>query len=127
MPARLTSEFSPIPLARLSEQCAQCLRQRIQGRCEACRELAHRALCCGNDAAWDSLLAHLWPFMLRWIYAAQPEVTPSVADALGYRALCSFRSQWTNRSDLATNFPAFPALLHDLHRCFMQIMASGLL
>ncbi len=127
MAARSTFEFSPIPLARLSEQCAQCLRQRSQGCCEPCRELAHRALCFGNDAAWDQLVVHLWPLILRWIYAAQPEVTPAAADALGYRALCSFRSQWTRRGDLTSNFPAFPTLLQELHRCLMQFLPSRLL
>jgi hypothetical protein len=118
-------EFSMTPLAQLSEQCAHCLRQPGQHSCETCRELAYRALCGGNDAAWDLLLAHLWPILQCWIYAAQPEVTPLVANALGYRTLWIFRSHCGNRAHLATQFPPFPVLLHDLHRCLMQVIALG--
>jgi hypothetical protein len=110
-------ESNPTPLARLSEACGKCLRQRVQGSCEPCRELAYRALCDGNDAAWDLLLVHLWPYILRRIYADQPEMTPANAEALGYRALRLFRRHCAGRSDLATNFPAFPALLALLYVC----------
>jgi hypothetical protein len=120
-------ESSPTPLARLSQQCADCLRpsQRAQANCASCRELAYRALCDGNEAAWDLLLVHLWPLILRWLYAAQPELTPRAAQALGYRALRVFRNHCASRSDLATNFPAFPTLLAILQRCVQQVIALG--
>ena len=118
------AEFSVTPLAQLSEECAISLRQEGERRCEACRELAYRALCEGNDAAWDLLLAHLWPMLQGWIYAVEPEVTPAVANVLGYRALWSFRRRWANRSVVANYFPTFPVLLQDLRRVLMQLLAS---
>lgn len=125
-------ESTPTPLARLSEQCAHCLRHQHQGArnpastaeasCEPCRELAFRALCNGNDAAWDLLLVHLWPFILRWLYAAQPELTPTRAEALGYQSLRGFRRLCAQRADLATNFPSFPLLLTTLQFCLRQVV-----
>jgi hypothetical protein len=116
-------ESSPTPLARLSEACAECLRQRQHEGCEACRELAYRALCDGNDAAWDLLLVHLWPYLLRAIYALQPEASPARSQELGYRALLLFRRRCANQGDLATNFPTFPALLLLLHQCLLEVAA----
>ena len=118
-------ESSVTPLARLSEQCAACLRQRARQSCESCRELAYRALCGGNDAAWDLLLVHLWPFILRWLYAQQPELTPALAAALGYRVLWRFRRQCQARSDLAANFPTIAELLTRLRRCLAEVLAEG--
>jgi len=118
-------ESSPKLLDRLSQQCAECLRQGGQRDCEPCRKLAYRALCGGNDAAWDMMVVHLWPFVLRWIYATLPEVTPAVAEMLGYRALWNFRSHYALRPTLATNFPSFPALLTELHHITVQLTAHS--
>ena len=97
----------------------------MRSGCEACRELAYRALCDGNDAAWDLLLMHLWPLLLRWLYAAQPELTPTVAEAWGYRALWNFRRQCAQRADLAANFPTFPLLLTTLRQCLHRVIDEG--
>jgi hypothetical protein len=118
-------EGNATPLARLSEECAKCLRLQGQQDCDVCRELAYRALCDDNDAAWDLLLVHLWPLILRGIYARQPEASPAVAQSLGYRALRLFRRQCANRSDLATNFPTFPTLLAILNSCLLQVITPG--
>src|SRR5262245_31422405 len=107
---------SPHPLVWLSEQCAEGLRQSAQAGCDACRELAYRALCDGNDAAWDLLVVQLWPLILRWLYASDPELTPAAAEALGYRLLWRFRRHYANRPDLAATFPTFPELLQKLRR-----------
>src|SRR5690242_10455909 len=104
-------ESSPTPLARLSHQCADCLQKSTSAPCTSCRELAYRAFCDGNEAAWDLLIVHLWPLILRRLYAAQPELAPAAAQALGYQALRSFRRQVAAIGDLATAFPNFPALL----------------
>jgi hypothetical protein len=111
-----------------------CLRQQ-EGRprgetpqkpssCEPCRQLAYRALCDGNDAAWDLLIGHLWPLIMRRLYDVLPELTPAAAQALGYLALSRFRQLCEQRGDLATNFPPFPALLTLLNRCLRQIIES---
>jgi hypothetical protein len=98
--------------------------QQGQAGCEPCRELAYRALCDGNDAAWDLLLSHLWPIILRWLYGALPELTPTGAEAYGYQILARFRRACSQRADLAANFPTFPALLVLLHHCLRQVIPS---
>lgn len=118
-------EGNATPLARLSEECGKCLRLQGQQDCDACRELAYRALCNGNDAAWDLLLVHLWPFILRGIYVTLPEASPAFAQSLGYRTLRLFRRQCASRSDLATNFPTLPTLLKILNQCLLQVMTPG--
>ena len=124
---RLMCDSSPTPLARLSQQCAACLHRqgqaaRLRANCEPCRELAYRALCDGNDAAWDLLLMHLWPLLLRWLYAAQPELTPTVAEGMGYRVLWKFRDHCAQRADLAATFPI---LLATLRQCLHQVIDEG--
>lgn len=123
-------EPEPTPLARLGEECAKCLRQewheaRGPDGCEACRELAYRALCDGNDAAWDLLVTHLWPFILRWLYMTLPELTPTAAESLGYRVMWAFRRNCAERADLATNFPSFATLLNMLYRSLIQVVTPG--
>ena len=118
-------EKYPPPLDQLSAMCYECLHQTLSRECEACRELAYRALCDGNDAAWDLLVSHLWPFMLHWIYAEVPEVGPMAAEALGYRTLWRFRRQCAAQANLATNFPTFTDLLRRLHRNLLQLLSGG--
>jgi hypothetical protein len=79
--------------------------------------LLYRALCEGNDGAWDEAVRHLWPLILRWLYAAQPELTPTRAAARGYQALHAFRRTVARHNYTFTTFPAFPALLALLQRC----------
>ena len=137
-------ESTPTPLPRLSKECARCLQEQDEGArtvgprnqgpygaasCEPCRELAYRALCDGNDAAWDLLLVHLWPFILRWLYAAQPELTPTHAEDLGYRGLLSFRTYcarfYTAGTDLAASFPTFPMLVMLLQQFLRRAVQDG--
>jgi hypothetical protein len=108
------------PLVQLGKACALCLQGETgqQGsNCAACRRLLYRALCEGNDGAWDEALRHLWPLILRSLYAAQPELTPTGAAGLGYQALLAFRRAIARRRYTSTTFPAFPALLALLQRC----------
>src|SRR3954468_9277156 len=114
-------EQSRPPLAWLSDACTKCLLQRVQADCEPCRELAYRALCDGNDAAWDLLVVHLWPLILRWLYANDPELMPTTAEAHGYRLLWRFRRHYTDRPDLAADFPSFHELLKSLQRYLLQM------
>jgi hypothetical protein len=67
------------------------------------------------------LVAELWPLILRWLYTHNPELTPTTAEALGYRLLWRFRRHYADRSDLVANFPPFSELLQSLHRYLLQI------
>lgn len=114
-------DVGPQPLVWLRDSCIQCLRSTAQAECEACRELAYRAFCEGNDAAWDMLVVALWPLILRRLYVHNPELTPAAAEALGYRLLWRFRRHYVNRPNLTANFPTFPELLQTLYHYFSQI------
>jgi hypothetical protein len=70
------------------------------------------------------LVAELWPLILRWLYTHNPELTPTTAEALGYRLLWRFRRHYANRPHLAANFPTFSELLRSLHHFLIQINPS---
>jgi hypothetical protein len=110
-----------MPLDQLALQCAACLHEYPRHPCPACQELLRRALCDGNDAAWDTVVLHLWPFVLRWLYAALPDSAPDVIAVLAYRALWQFRSHYADHPQLAANFPTFAMLMQDLRRCTAQV------
>jgi hypothetical protein len=109
-------------LDQLIQQCVQCLQKTPIHDCTQCRELLRRALALGNDPAWDAFVILLWPFVLRWIYTATPDLAPHDVEILGYRALRQFRSQYAHVPDLAATFPSFAAVIHDLQRCSEQVL-----
>jgi hypothetical protein len=114
-----------LPLDQLSHRCAECLHRARPTACDACRTLLYRALCTGNDAAWDLMVGHLWSAVFQWIYRDLPEITPADAEAVASLALHRFRQQYHHPADLAT-FPTFSTLMADLQRYTVQILKQQL-
>jgi hypothetical protein len=115
------SRLNQVALNKLTRQCNHCLQHTPDAECRACRELLRRALRQANDGAWDASVPLLWPTILRWIYAARPDLAPGAAARIAHRALRRFRAEYPFSEhppvEHREHFPRFADLMGDLQRC----------
>lgn len=83
------SDLAEVPLDRLLLYC-QLPLPAVRPRCEAAWSELHCRFLWGNAAAWDTLVRLLWPALLGWIYAQQPDLPPAVAGEIAQRVLLHY-------------------------------------
>ncbi len=97
------SDLAEMPLDHLSLYC-QLPLPASRPWCEAAWSELHRRFLTGNAAAWDTLVRLLWPTLLGWIYAQQPDLSPLVAVEIAQRMLMQYNFAQRRNSPLLQPF-----------------------
>lgn len=117
-------DLSELPLEQLLYYCTTSLPCDQPTAAAAWQELLQRAVA-GNHAAWDALVALLWPSVLGWIYERRPDVAPAVATQVAQVVIAHalVRQQHSLRQRVHLSVAA---LATDLQQQIRQMLASGL-